>query len=980
MDLSDDFYKQWKTRTNNHQLFVEKSDFSIGKLENDKIFSSTALEDQGESESFSLRLSESCIEETEESSEKRSQPKQVNEVILISDSSADESIFSCDKAKKLTNNNCAKTLTRKAIYIAESSDDEPHKTPVHTSVKRVEKTSLISRTLVKEDDKRQIIIEESDSEIEQSEVPHIIKETVAESVTLSERKKKEILKWLSNNYDGSRSASSCSQESAIPNSRTSGISSGDSSLERLEQQYETPNNRGKLSRPSTLKKSNKNVQSNLERQRKIDQYFTTSKKGQLEIVKNRTPCASDSDRTPTNIKKFNPKRIIIPESESLDSNVTNNRSSNKIIESNIQKNIKDIVIPESLSCTSKSINGTSTDGTPSDIIPKNSKRIIIPESESFDSRTSKNNNYKMSDKKYSDNTPTDMIKSNFRKVIIPESESFESKDSEDIFDKLSDTNCKVANTKILVQQTPVVIPESLEITEDLDPLSSSLTDLNLKNKNSKQNNQNSEHNITNDTTINECADILENLYGATWRNQASALICVTEPKKQTTKKIFNEIQTEKKITFRKPIFNNDSDSESSDRENGYNIPKKSQTTTKKSKIKFRTKNSFINDESTTESSPDCSYYTALTNPVSQNNPSKTETASTIKTSEKKVLAICDSESDVDNQNWRTKGKNQRKLSFDSSTSTSEFDPEDVVPPKSVTKTLKLKKSIIIESTKKKIIQKPQKEIKKSFVASLSKDVPLKNADFKAMTYRVKYDTLKEELCRDLYKLFNEKVFDSQLPEDMSIEWSVRLRGTAGKCYNKESLKALGKTVRSSRIVLASKVLDSPDRLRDTLIHEMCHAATWLINNVSDGHGSFWKAWANKAMKAFPELPPISRCHDYDVQTKYTYKCTSCGYSIGRHSKSLDLNRKRCGYCHGKFELLINKVKKDGTKSQKKSTAKTKEPSGFALYVKENYHSVKKSGAATKHGDVMKILGQQFSAVKLTPKPENRIRNNENESP
>ena len=31
--------------------------------------------------------------------------------------------------------------------------------------------------------------------------------------------------------------------------------------------------------------------------------------------------------------------------------------------------------------------------------------------------------------------------------------------------------------------------------------------------------------------------------------------------------------------------------------------------------------------------------------------------------------------------------------------------------------------------------------------------------------------------------------------------------------------------------LASKVLDSADRLRDTLIHEMCHQATWVISGT-----------------------------------------------------------------------------------------------------------------------------------------------------
>lgn len=57
----------------------------------------------------------------------------------------------------------------------------------------------------------------------------------------------------------------------------------------------------------------------------------------------------------------------------------------------------------------------------------------------------------------------------------------------------------------------------------------------------------------------------------------------------------------------------------------------------------------------------------------------------------------------------------------------------------------------------------------------------------------------------MYNLYNDKVFDNELPEDMLIEWNVRMRGTAGFCYNKKSVKSLGGIVKSSRIVLATKV-------------------------------------------------------------------------------------------------------------------------------------------------------------------------------
>ncbi|ROT73100.1 putative acidic repeat-containing protein-like [Penaeus vannamei] len=130
--------------------------------------------------------------------------------------------------------------------------------------------------------------------------------------------------------------------------------------------------------------------------------------------------------------------------------------------------------------------------------------------------------------------------------------------------------------------------------------------------------------------------------------------------------------------------------------------------------------------------------------------------------------------------------------------------------------------------------------------------------------------------------------------------------------------------------------------------------------------------------AFPELPAISRCHSYEIACKYTYRCTRCSYSIGRHSKSLDTDRKVCGYCYGKFELLLSSQAGrgrsqgseggvvGGTPSQ--APPKTpRTPGAFALFVKENYGSIKKSRDNLKHADVMKILSAEFAKLKTNSK-------------
>ena len=45
----------------------------------------------------------------------------------------------------------------------------------------------------------------------------------------------------------------------------------------------------------------------------------------------------------------------------------------------------------------------------------------------------------------------------------------------------------------------------------------------------------------------------------------------------------------------------------------------------------------------------------------------------------------------------------------------------------------------------------------------------------------------------------------KLPEALLIEWNVRMKKTAGFCYNRRQLQSPGTRVRTSRIVLSTKV-------------------------------------------------------------------------------------------------------------------------------------------------------------------------------
>ncbi|XP_061783648.2 germ cell nuclear acidic protein [Nerophis lumbriciformis] len=203
---------------------------------------------------------------------------------------------------------------------------------------------------------------------------------------------------------------------------------------------------------------------------------------------------------------------------------------------------------------------------------------------------------------------------------------------------------------------------------------------------------------------------------------------------------------------------------------------------------------------------------------------------------------------------------------------------------------------------------------------------------------------KEELTSKLYQMYNSSVFDNKLPVNMSVTWNKKMRKTAGYCVTGQEQRDGN---RYARIELSEKVCDSADRLRDTLIHEMCHAATWLINGVRDGHGGFWKLYARKSILVHPELPMVTRCHSYDIKYKFMYQCTRCQNKIGRHSKSLDTQRFVCALCTGQLILL--------------TPSKPRPPTPFASFVKENYKTVRQEFTGQSHAEVMRKLSADFAS-------------------
>ncbi|XP_023363818.1 acidic repeat-containing protein [Otolemur garnettii] len=217
---------------------------------------------------------------------------------------------------------------------------------------------------------------------------------------------------------------------------------------------------------------------------------------------------------------------------------------------------------------------------------------------------------------------------------------------------------------------------------------------------------------------------------------------------------------------------------------------------------------------------------------------------------------------------------------------------------------------------------------------------------------------RDELVQKIYNLFNMSVFDKKMPEKIEIGWNKKMLRTAGLCTTGE--KRHPKKERYAKIEISVKVCDSADRLRDTLIHEICHAASWLLDGVRDSHGDAWKYYAQKSNRIHPELPAVTRCHNYTINYKIQYECTRCKTRVGRYTRSLNTDRFICAVCKGTL-VVLPLTRKDGT-----PIAPHVRP--FAKYVQENYRIVLKQTAGITHGDVMKKLGKDYCANKQKKAP------------
>ena len=230
------------------------------------------------------------------------------------------------------------------------------------------------------------------------------------------------------------------------------------------------------------------------------------------------------------------------------------------------------------------------------------------------------------------------------------------------------------------------------------------------------------------------------------------------------------------------------------------------------------------------------------------------------------------------------------------------------------------------------------------------------------SHKKAFEDSRVRLANDLFKELDKHVANLGISQmscstgGVQIIWSKTLRSTAGRANWKRTItKPSGSPIKGlnpdpcapnvkvshfANIELAEKVIDSEDRLVNTLSHEFCHLANFMVSGVRDQpHGTSFKQWATKVTEHLSQSqnPVWQKCqvttkHGYKIDWKYLWVCIGrdqtkamemmsieeegCGTEYGRHSKSIDTEKQRCGRCKGKLVQVRPKPRKSPVKVQR----------------------------------------------------------------
>ncbi|KAI0418187.1 hypothetical protein F5X98DRAFT_363238 [Xylaria grammica] len=245
-----------------------------------------------------------------------------------------------------------------------------------------------------------------------------------------------------------------------------------------------------------------------------------------------------------------------------------------------------------------------------------------------------------------------------------------------------------------------------------------------------------------------------------------------------------------------------------------------------------------------------------------------------------------------------------------------------------------------------------------------------------------FDAVKEDLARAFLRELDDVVTGGQLERlteatgGLRVVWSNTLQTTAGRAHWKckttttaskqpsaLSSSSSAKTATATTAVqhyafieLATKVLANESDLLNTVAHEFCHLAVFLLHGKPKlAHGAEFKAFGHSVMRAAAaaagggssssssrsskdkqlktprargvEINVTTR-HSYEIEYRFVWRCAGCGGEVHRHSRSVDPARHRCGRCKVGALVQVKPVPRGGGGGSKSASREgSGEPEG-----------------------------------------------------
>jgi predicted SprT family Zn-dependent metalloprotease len=228
-----------------------------------------------------------------------------------------------------------------------------------------------------------------------------------------------------------------------------------------------------------------------------------------------------------------------------------------------------------------------------------------------------------------------------------------------------------------------------------------------------------------------------------------------------------------------------------------------------------------------------------------------------------------------------------------------------------------------------------------------------------------FNAQKDKLARDFLFELDNKLTGGQISKmagntgGVQIVWSKTLNTTAGQALWKglkiDDHDDVQDLVHQATIELAEKVITDKHRLLNVVAHEFCHLCTIMIDDVRKrAHGRVFQGWASKCTSHFSDRGvKVTTKHNYVIDYKFVWECTSCGVIYERHSKSIDPTRLGCGGCGSKLVQIRPKPK----------PATASKPNNYRIYLKENMNRIKDENPGRTQKEIMSLVGQEYREAK-----------------